>query len=73
MDVKIGDKFTSMKSTVLKEMKEEIKDEIKGNLQSEVRTELREIEDQRQRSLNIICFNLEESTSKVSETRKITI
>ena len=70
MDVKIGDKFTSMKSTVLKEMKEEIKDEIKGNLQSEVRTELREIEDQRQRSLNIICFNLEESTSKVSETRK---
>ena len=66
IDDKISNKITYLKSDVVKE----IKDEIKGNLQSEVRTELREIEDQRQRTLNLICFNLEESTSKTSEVRK---
>jgi len=49
---------------------DEVKTEIKYSLQDEVRKELYEIEDQRQRALNLIVFNLPECQSKISSERK---
>jgi hypothetical protein len=47
-----------------------VKAEIKSSLQNNIRTELREIEDQKQRALNLIIFNVPESKSENSLERK---
>jgi hypothetical protein len=47
-----------------------VKAEIKSSLQNNIRTELKEIEDQKQRGLNLIIFNVPESKSENSLERK---
>ena len=47
-----------------------MKAEIKSSLQNNIRTELKEIEDQKQRALNLILFNVPESKSENSLKRK---
>lgn len=49
---------------------DDVKKDIKQSLQDDVRKELYEIEDQRQRALNLLIFNLPESNSKNSIERK---
>ena len=49
---------------------DDIKQEIKQSLQNDVRREVREIEDQKIRSMNLIIFNLEESKSSISSVRQ---
>ena len=49
---------------------ETIKGEIKSTLQDDVRKEVREIEDQKIRAMNLILFNVPESSSESSEIRK---
>ena len=49
---------------------DELTSKVKENLQSHVRDEVREIEDQKTRTLNLICFHLPECKSKNSEERK---
>ena len=67
MNKKIEGKINNMKDefTKMKWLKK-----IKGGLQDDVRKEVREIEDQKQRALNLICFNIAESKSKSSDDRK---
>ena len=78
---KVEDKITQLDEGIdtridrkVERVKEELFDEIitrvKTNFQGSVRTEVKEIEDQKQRTLNLICFNLEESTSKNNDERK---
>ena len=78
---KVEDKITQLDEGIdtridkkVERVKEELFDEVitrvKTNLQDSVRTEVKEIEDQKQRTLNLICFNLEESTSKNNDERK---
>jgi hypothetical protein len=43
-----------------------VKAEIKSSLQNNIRTELKEIEDQKQRALNLIIVNVPESKSENS-------
>ena len=49
---------------------DDIKQEIKQSLQNDIRREVREIEDQKIRSMNLIIFNLEESQSSISSVRQ---
>ena len=53
-----------------KDLVEEVTSHIKSTLQDDVRKEIREIEDQKQRALNLIIFNLPESRSGNSDDRK---
>lgn len=64
--IKVKDEVAQLKSGLV----DEIKSEIKMSLQDEVRKEVHEIEDQRERALNLIIFNLPESKSKNSNDRK---
>ena len=67
MDAKMDVKLKTMKG----DLATEITNKVKETLQNEVRTEIKEIEDQKQRSLNLICFNVPEcSDSKSGEDRK---
>ena len=66
MNKKIEGKINNMKI----ELQNEVVEKIKGGLQDDVRKEVREIEDQKQRALNLICFNIAESKSKSSDDRK---
>ena len=66
MEIKIKQKVDSIKPNLI----EEIKNDLKESLQKDVRCALMEIEDQRKRALNLIIFNLNESKSTSSLTRK---
>jgi hypothetical protein len=59
-----------VKTEIKSSLQDEVKTEIKSSLQDEVRKELYEIEDQRQRALNSIVFNLPECQSRISSERK---
>ena len=59
-----------VKTEIKSSLQDEVKTEIKSSLQDEVRKELYEIEDQRQRALNLIVFNLPECQSRISSERK---
>jgi hypothetical protein len=48
----------------------DVKAEIKSSLQNNIRTEPKEIEDQKQRGLNLIILNVPESKSENSLERK---
>ena len=63
---KVKDEVSAMKSDIVCNIHKEIEEK----LQDSVRKEVREIEDQKSRVLNLICFNLKESESKESEVRK---
>lgn len=67
IDTKVKTEVKLMQSDIISQMKEEIK----ASLQDDVRKELYEIEDQRQRALNLIVFNIPESTSTIPNERKI--
>ena len=51
-------------------MTSKITEDIKRTLQDDVRREVREIEDQKRRSLNLVILNLPESTSKNAKNRQ---
>ena len=67
MTSKIKDEMGVMKDTVVADVKSDLKLE----LQKLVRNEVREIDDQKLRSLNLVCFNMPESDSKEASVRKI--
>ena len=67
MTSKIKDEVGVMKDTVVADVKSDLKLE----LQKLVRNEVREIDDQKLRSLNLVCFNMPESDSKEASVRKI--
>ena len=67
MTSKIKDEVSVMKDTVVADVKSDLKFE----LQKLVRNEVREIDDQKLRSLNLVCFNMPESDSKEASVRKI--
>jgi len=77
----IEDKMCAMGSVIEKKVKDEIltltptlvetiKGEIKNSLQDDVRKEIREIEDQKTRAMNLILFNVPESSDESSTVRK---
>ncbi|KAK3094371.1 hypothetical protein FSP39_000829 [Pinctada imbricata] len=70
IDSNVDSKIENKISSVKKDLAQEIKEEIKNSLQDDVRKEVKEIEDQKQRMLNLICFYMPESKSKLSEERK---
>ena len=53
-------------STLKTGLVNDVKAEIKSSLQNNIRTELKEIEDQKQRALNLIIVNVPESKSENS-------
>ena len=63
---KVKSEVSSMKTDIVNSIQKEMQDK----LQDSVRQEVREIEDQKVRALNLICFNLGESESKEPEVRK---
>ena len=68
--VDMGGKVKEEVSTLKTGLVNDVKAEIKSSLQSNIRTELKEIEDQKQRALNLILFNVPESKSENSLKRK---
>ena len=66
MDYKIKSNIELIKPKLI----EDIGKEIKSTLQQDIRTEMREIEDQKTRTLNLVVFNLTESSSSISKTRQ---
>ena len=66
MDYKIQSNIELIKPKLI----EDIGKDIKSTLQQDIRTEIREIEDQKTRTLNLVIFNLTESSSSVSKTRQ---
>jgi hypothetical protein len=68
--VDMGEKVKEEVSTLKTGLVNDVKAEIKSSLQSNIRTELKEIEDQKQRALNLILFNVPESKSENSLKRK---
>lgn len=66
INTKVKYEMQSMKPDLINE----IKQEIKTSLQDDVRKEVREIEDQKIRSLNLIIFNMQESEDKSGTVRK---
>ena len=63
---KVKAEVSALKSGVVHDIQKELKE----TLQDSVRKEIREIEDQKLRVLNLICFNLIESDSRDPEARK---
>jgi hypothetical protein len=68
--VDMGEKVKEEVSTLKTGLVNDVKAEIKSSLQNNIRTELKEIEDQKQRALNLILFNVPESKSENSLKRK---
>jgi hypothetical protein len=68
--VDMGEKVKEEVSTLKTRLVNDVKAEIKSSLQNNIRTELKEIEDQKQRALNLILFNVPESKSENSLKRK---
>jgi predicted site-specific integrase-resolvase len=66
----MGEKVKEEVSTLKTGLVNDVKAEIKLSLQNNIRTELKEIEDQKQRGLNLIIFNVPESKSENSLERK---
>ena len=63
---KVKDDISMLKTGLVNDGKAEIK----SSLQNNIRTELKEIEDQKQRALNLIIFNVPESKNENSLERK---
>ncbi len=70
MDRELGNRVKQEVSSLKEDLVKDVKSEIKTSLQDEVRKEILEIEDQRRRALNLIWFNLPESSSTNSLERK---
>ena len=70
MDIELNKKIEGKINNMKDELQNEVVEKIKGGLQDDVRKEVREIEDQKPRALNLICFNIAESKSKSSDDRK---
>ena len=64
--VDMGEKVKEEVSTLKTRLVNDVKAEIKSSLQNNIRTELKEIEDQKQRALNLIIVNVPESKSENS-------
>jgi hypothetical protein len=64
--VDIGEKVKEEVSTLKTGLVNDVKAEIKSSLHNNIRTELKEIEDQKQRALNLIIVNVPESKSENS-------
>ena len=64
--VDIGEKVKEKVSTLKTGLVNDVKAEIKSSLHNNIRTELKEIEDQKQRALNLIIVNVPESKSENS-------
>ena len=71
LDTGLNKRVYEQISNVKPSLIEEIKTEIKASLQDEVRKEIREIEDQKTRVMNLIIFNLPESSHQSGPSRKI--
>lgn len=70
MRSEVGTKVKEEVETMKAGLIQEVQTNIRTSLQDDVRKELYEIEEQRQRALNLIIFNLPESSSKNSVERK---
>ena len=64
--VDIGEKVKEEVSTLKTGLVNDVKAEIKSSLHNNIRTERKEIEDQKQRALNLIIVNVPESKSENS-------
>ena len=70
MDATISHKVTKRIDTLKQELKTDIEVQVKNTFTTELRKELREIEDQKRRVSNIICFNMPESNKQKSDDKK---
>ena len=68
--VDMGEKVKEEVSMLKTVLVNDVKAEIKSSLQNNIRAELKEIEDQKQRALNLIIFNVPESKNENSLERK---
>ena len=66
VDEKVKVKVDSLKSVVVSE----VTDTIKDNVSDQIRREVRELDQQKLRSLNLMCFNMVESKSTNSKERQ---
>lgn len=66
IEKKVIDEIVTLTPTLV----ETIKGEIKKPLQDDVRKEIREIEDKKTRAMNLILFNVPESSDDSSTIRK---
>ena len=71
IDLNIHNKVKAEIKTLKTSLTEDIQHEVKKILGSELRTEMREIEDQKRRVNNLVCFNLPESKKQTASDKKM--
>ena len=71
IDLNIHNKVKAEIKTLKTSLTEEIQHEVKKILGSELRTEMREIDDQKRRVNNLVCFNMPESKQSTSSDKKM--
>lgn len=70
MNITVEQKVVHHVSNMKKEVVKEISSNILDNIKAEVRSEVREIDDQKSRVMNVLCFNMPESNNESSEGRR---
>ena len=70
IDATINQKVKQEVKDMKQELKSDIVKEVKNTFSSQLRTELREIEDQKRRVNNVICFNIPESAKTSAPEKK---
>lgn len=70
IDQEIGLRVKKEVNSIKSSLVDDVRLQIQSTLQDDVRTEMYEIEEQKRRALNLIIFNLPESTSINSQERK---
>ena len=71
IEEKVKHKVEGEVNNIKQNLSKEIEGQVHKIFEKELRQELREIEDQKRRTMNLICFNLPESTATKTEERKV--
>ena len=70
LDTKIEEKVTQKLEGMKKGIVEDVEQRLKDLIEVKIRDEIKEVDSQKERYLNLMCFNLVESTSESADDRK---